>query len=386
VASPALKKLERGIKSLAMGAALRLAGGRRLDPPDWDERAYRVLYLRYDRIGDMLMATGLLRAIATSHRTIELDVLASPSNACVLEGNPNVRGVLVFDRRRMSALPLVARELRRRRYDAVIDGMVLAPSTTTMILMLATGAPYRIGVAGRGNERFFTLPVPEAGAGATAVIQQGQTAIPFGVSPERARWHYDLFLRDDELARAETAWSVRPGSPRLLVNISAVTADRRWPAERFVMLLRSLRELEPSARVLVTGDPADGARVAEIGRQAGVEAAHVSPVREVFALVAAADGLVTPDTSLSHAAAATRTPVATLFRGDWTVQAPYGAQLVPVIGDGHTLEELPLQRAMDAMPRLLDLARRRARDRKGGDASGDAHPGAGGLPGGVGSG
>lgn len=34
------------------------------------------------------------------------------------------------------------------RYDAVIDCMVTAPSPTTLLLMLASGAKHRIGVDG----------------------------------------------------------------------------------------------------------------------------------------------------------------------------------------------------------------------------------------------
>jgi ADP-heptose:LPS heptosyltransferase len=232
-----------------------------------------------------------------------------------------------------------------------------------MLLMLATGAPYRIGVAGRGNERFFTLPVPPASPDALAVTQQAQTARPFGVEPERARWNYELYLRGDELARAEAVWKSRPGSPRLLVNLSAFTPDRRWPLEHFIGLLQFLRLEAPDARLLVVGDPREAASVRAVAEKGGAEAADASPVREAFALVAAADALVTPDTSLSHAAAATGTPVAVLFRGDWTVQAPYGAELVPITSDGSTLAGLPVERVIAAMPRLLDLARSRARAR-----------------------
>ena len=94
----ALKQLERAWKRVvfrALGALL--PGQRTAAAPAWGARPHRVLYLRYDRIGDMIMATPLIRAIARSHPTIELDVLASPTNGVVLAGNPHVRRVLTFD-------------------------------------------------------------------------------------------------------------------------------------------------------------------------------------------------------------------------------------------------------------------------------------------------
>lgn len=52
--------------------------------------------MRYERIGDLLLATAAIRAIAVSHPTITVDVLAAPENEPVLRGNPFVRRVLQF--------------------------------------------------------------------------------------------------------------------------------------------------------------------------------------------------------------------------------------------------------------------------------------------------
>jgi ADP-heptose:LPS heptosyltransferase len=167
---------------------------------------------------------------------------------------------------------------------------------------------------------------------------------------------YELFLREDELARAEAVWGGGEGQLRILVNVSAFTPDRRWPSDRFAAVVRYLRHKVPSARVLVIGDPRDWDTVREVASAGRAEPVNVSPVREAFALVAKADALITPDTSLAHAAAAAGTPVAVLFRGDWLVNAPYGARLVPVVSDGSTLNDLPVERVLAGTDQLLALA------------------------------
>src|ERR1043165_9223234 len=103
--------------------------------PDWSSRPHRVLFLRHDRIGDMIVSTGLIHAIAEAHPGLELDVLASPANAPVLAGAGDVHRVIVFDRRRVASYWSALRELRAQKYDAVIDCMVTAPSVTTLLLM-----------------------------------------------------------------------------------------------------------------------------------------------------------------------------------------------------------------------------------------------------------
>ena len=77
-----LKRLELWWRGLWIRILVRLM--RRADqsgPPNWGARPHRILFLRHDRAGDMIVSTGVMRAIAESHPTITLDVLASPANA-----------------------------------------------------------------------------------------------------------------------------------------------------------------------------------------------------------------------------------------------------------------------------------------------------------------
>lgn len=351
---PLLKRIERAVKRVAIGAAVRVASPSPASPPDWAARPHRVLYLRYDRIGDMIMATGLLRAIATAHPTVELHVLASPSNVGVLDGNPHVRKTLVFDRRAPGSFLQAARALRHERYDAVVAGMLI-PSATTIGLMLATRAAHRIGVVRSGDQNVYTIAVPAVSAERPFVEQVGQLVRAFGLDPDAQDWRYDLTVRDDERARAEALWAEAPGSPRVLINISAFTAARRWPADRYVAVVRHVLARLPRARVLVTGDPTEWELVRRVAREGGASPACVSPVRVAFALVATADALVTPDTSLAHAAAATRTPAAVLINGHRTVDAPFGAGIIRITSSGE-LRELPVEPVLSAIEPLLQAA------------------------------
>lgn len=358
MAHPALKRLEKAGHGLLFAAAARLLPrGERGQLPDWGARPHRVLYLRYDRIGDMIMATGLIRAIASSHPGIQLDVLASPSNAPVLEGNPHVRQVLRFDRRRAGQLPGVLSMLRNGRYDAVIDGMVMSPSVTMMLLMIASGAPHRIGIGGRKNDFIYTLPVPSAPADAHVIHQAAQTALPFGVDPARTDWKPELFLRPAEVYSAETLWRTASGGSRLLVNVSAVTEDRQWPAERYVAVIREAQRLRPTIRTVVLSAPQDRVAAERIAGAAGAEIARTASIREAFGLVATATAAFTPDTSISHAAAALDIPVAVMMLPTRSQYGPYEARHVRLESDSSTLLGLPLSRALSGVGNLLELAR-----------------------------
>jgi ADP-heptose:LPS heptosyltransferase len=353
----ALKQLERVWKQVVFrGLGALLPGKRAALTPDWGARPHRVLYLRYDRIGDMIMATPLIRAIATSHPTIQLDVLASPANAIVLTGNPHVRRVRTFDRKRFASFARTARVLRRERYDAVIDGMVLQPSVTMLMLMLATGARYRIGIGGRANDFIYTLPVAPAPPSAHQIVQSAMTAVPFGVDVRRTSWRPELFVDDAEREHAEATWrSDGADGLRILVNIAAGEARRRWPPERVEAAIRAAREAASHCTVLVMAPPAEVAEAERIARASGARAV-VPGLRDAFALVAAADVVFTPDTSIAHAASAFAKPSVVMLIGGSGIFEPYETPGRFVYSPGPTLESLAAPPVIDALASVVRAA------------------------------
>ena len=348
----ALKQLERAWKRVVFRVlAVLLPGRRDHEPPRWDERPHRVLYLRYDRIGDMIMATPLLRAIASSHPTIQMDVLASPTNGVVLAGNPYVRHVWTLDRKRFASFLRIAPTLRRQRYDAVIDGMVLQPSVTMLLLMLVTGARHRIGIGGRANDFIYTLPVSAAPPNAHQILQSAMTATPFGVSIVETSWRPEIFLTAAEGERAEKEWSSGKW-PRVLVNIAAGEPRRRWPADRVAAGIRAVRRLAPESAVLVMAPPAELAEVQRIAAASGARAV-VPGLRDAMALVESADVIVTPDTSIAHAASAFAKPSVVMMIGGSGIFEPFETPGRFVYSPGPTLESLDAAPVIDALETVL---------------------------------
>ncbi len=357
-APPSLKALERSWRRLWIGALTRLmrrSGARAR--PDWGARAHRVLFLRHDRIGDMILSTGLLRVIATSHSTIVLDVLASPANAPVLSEDPHVRSVIVFDRGKPLRYVDTVRRLRRARYDAVIDCMPTAPSLTTLLLMLASGARYRIGVAGRGHDDAFTLLAAPRQSARHIVDQLGALAAPFGVDPDGADFSPRLHLSARERVAAGATWSAHGGSGpgrRLLVNVSSGRSFRRWPDEHFVEAIRHLLGRQPALGVIVIGAPDERGRAAAIARAAGVGFVATATLREALALVDTADLVFTPDTGLAHAASALGRPAVVMhIRGtavQWGLYRSPGAEVSSADG---TLASLPVEEVLLELDRLV---------------------------------
>lgn len=308
----------------------------------------------------MILSTAVMKAIAESYPGISLDVLASPSNAPVLEGAPYVRQVIVFDRRNARQFLSAARRLRAERYDGVVDCMVTSPSVTTLLLMLATNAPYRIGIAGRGNEAAINVAVPPAGGEQLMANELGALARAFGIEPESRDWRPTLEVTPADRDIAAGRWRAAGSATgqRVLVNVSAGAAIRQWQVEKFARAIAHLRERMPECVVMITGAPNEWSRVESVAAASGGSAVRTPRLSDVFALVATADFVLTPETSIVHVASAFDRPTVALYRR--TESRRWG--LHPGVGenvehDDDTLLTMPVDPVLAAIDRVIQERR-----------------------------
>ncbi|MDB4908676.1 MAG: hypothetical protein JWO05_3460 [Gemmatimonadetes bacterium] len=331
------------LDSLLRGAAFR--GLARLMPRGGNPlEARRVLVLRNDRIGDMLMTTGLLRELRRAHPGMEIHVAASAANADVIRGNPNVHAVHVVSGG--VAGYRAARELfAPMEFDAVIDAFALKPRVNTgvALMMLASQAPVRVGIGSRVNDFLYSHRVRPMRDDAHHVEFLGALAAPFGVNPGVTDFSPELVRTALEREHAEAFWAGVPGSgPRLLVNLSSGETWRRWPDERFVAVLRAMRETRPDVRVAVTAAPSE-----RVSARTIAAAVHGVPLdaslRDALAVVGAAELVLTPDTSIAHAAAAAGVPMVVMYPSSVSAQfEPYRAKGKVVRTEAATLMGMPV--------------------------------------------
>jgi ADP-heptose:LPS heptosyltransferase len=353
-----LKRLElwwRGLWIRILVALMRRSAGGK---PAWGGRPFRVLFLRHDRAGDMILSTGPMRAIARSHPTITMDVLASSANAAILEASDWVHVVIVCVKRRLASYRPTMRRLRAARYDAVIDCMVTAPSVTTLLLILASGARHRIGIAGRGNDAAFNLTVPPSpDPNAHMVERLAALARAFDVEPDEIERRPSIELTDAERKKAGALWAgdTANGAFRVVINVSAGTVARRWPVERYVAVMTHIRRRKPGATFRVIGAPAEQDRAEQVARDGGGTMVRTPRIRDAFALVAESHFVFTPDTSIAHAAAAFRVPcVAMYIRGTTERWGLYDSPGVSLEHPGATLEDLDETTVIEAVESVLE--------------------------------
>jgi ADP-heptose:LPS heptosyltransferase len=169
-------------------------------------------------------------------------------------------------------------------------------------------------------------------------------------------------------ARAKQALKTRGLAPNSYIACfpcgAGATGFKRWPPERFVGVLTSVRE-RLGGRVLAVGDATEREELedfAALATAAGLEA-HIfaggnDSAEELRALVASAWGYLGNDTGPAHLAAVHGVPGVTVYGGGtWPMYAPWAPGSVGVLaplpcfgcfwdcafGRGYCVEEVPVE-------------------------------------------
>ena len=89
---------------------------------DFDiKKAKNILFLRYDRIGDMVITTPVFRELKLVYPDINIIVLASKDNQGVLANNPYVDKVFINHKNNLLSDLLLLLKLRKQKLDVCVE-------------------------------------------------------------------------------------------------------------------------------------------------------------------------------------------------------------------------------------------------------------------------
>jgi ADP-heptose:LPS heptosyltransferase len=288
--------------------------------------ARRVLAVRLDNLGDVLVTTPAIHAMRESLLDATIALLASPVGAQAGRLNPDIDEVIVYNAPWMdpwSRLPLdPAREmemiaqLSAGHYDAAVifSSFRQSPLPAAYLCYLA-GIPLRLAASIDGPGSLLTTRhrhpermMHEVERGLDLV-----SAVGMGTRDDRLV----LCVPDD--THEEITGLVGDQHPLIVVHPGCSMPARTYPWEQYVEVVDTLvRDL--GAGVVLTGAdderPLVDAILAHVKpwTRAQVTSAACSLAFPVFcALIEAADVVVTNNTGPMHMAAALGTPVVALF-------------------------------------------------------------------------
>jgi ADP-heptose:LPS heptosyltransferase len=306
---------------VALGAVASIA--RRAATRQRPEAPQRILLLRLERIGDLLMALPAIRDVRSLAPSAEIDLVVGGWNASLAEAIPAVTRVITLDARwlardrggqGMPALITEARRWRNQRYDLAIN---FEPDVRSNLLLALSGATWTVGWTSGGGGPVLDGSVDFDPRAHTIVNARRLVRTAFDRTPaESAR---PLLTIPEPALRAANDRLGSSGSrsgPRIGMHVSGGRAIKQWDLDRFADVAARLID-ERHATLVLTGSAVDrplvNTVISALAPRSVVDATGDVDLVELAAMLQQLDLLVTGDTGPMHLAYTVGTPVVAVF-------------------------------------------------------------------------
>ncbi len=312
----------------------------------------RVLVVKPSSLGDILHAFPAASLLAEAHPGLKIDWLVHPAFAKLLEYHPAVDRALLFDRSRLGralsfapAFASLVKELRKERYDAVIDLQGLMRSAAIGFL---AKAPRRAGSAKPKeplarlfySESILPDPALSHAAERNCSIVCSFLGIPFKSPDFEMR---QIPANREGALKALAAAGLGSSAPLVGIAPGARWDTKRWPPEFFASMAAEIARRRPGACFAVIGARQDSQLASALMAAAGEEAKVIdltgrTGIGELVELVRLCELFICNDSGPMHIAAAVGTPLVALF-----------GPTDPSLTGPHTRKALVLQPDLDCI-------------------------------------
>ncbi len=353
-----LKPVEIGFRRLLVRLLGLLVKRSRPLPASIDFSSRKYLFVRQDRIGDVLVSTPLIHAMKDRYPNASVDFLLSSNNHFVLANEPLVRKRWIYDKTAASAIDIL-RKVRREQYDFVID-LMDNPSATSTVLCALAGGKWNVGLS-KENAYTYDITVPLLSRKETHIIDRlAMLLTVFGIKRDDVdlKVHYNLLSESQDFASGFLKAHGQREQTLIGINISPGEGTRFWGVENYQALIRWLHKEHGQSPIVILYQPSDKS-VAQTITQPFSEVL-LSPETKTFdqfaALVQALWILITPDTSAVHLAAAFSIPSVVMYvqsNKDLRIWEPYGSLSETVVTDIDDLRGITQTEVFNAVDRLV---------------------------------
>ena len=303
----------------------------------------KILVIKLRHIGDVLLAVPVFRALRETFPDAYISALVTAGTEEVLEGNPLIDEIIIFDRR-IKAVSLgqkylqelsFLKKIRSKGFDMTVD---LTSGDRAAILALASGARFRIahdpgGDGFFGKRYLYTHRAKKDIAPSHMVLQNLHAVRQFGITthdltidlliPPEAKLFVKNILAEHSIWESDTLVHVHP---------TARWLSKYWKDEYMAGVINWLTGKKFKVIITSSSSEREMNRVKSIlsyvhDRSLLVDLSGRTTIKQLAAISAVSDLFLGVDTAPMHIAAAVGTPVIALFGPSGEAQwGPWGGQ------------------------------------------------------------
>lgn len=282
-----------------------------------------ILLIRLDNIGDVLTTTPSIKALRRLYPGAHISCLINPKSRDVLDGNANIDEIITIDApwyhgwrlTKVKQVFKVIRDLQKKNFDLIIS---FRPGSYHYdhLLSYLIGAPRRVGYGVKGGGFLLTDVVP---------FEEEKHAIEMALDIVRylggngQNANVDIYLSPSNKAYAEQLLKDNGISPNdLIVGLNPCASHPLiWTVEGFAEVGEALVK-QYGAKIIFIGTLESHEYIENIRNAMSVESISLSGktnLKELTALIAKLDLLISVDSAPRFLASAVGTPVIFLRNG-----------------------------------------------------------------------
>jgi heptosyltransferase-2 len=281
----------------------------------------RLLVIAPNWIGDALMAAPLMARLKHGAKDTHLCVLAPSAVAGVLRHLSLVDEVIESPWPHGGAQLLsrvaISRRLAKREFDAAI---ILPNSFKSALVPWFARIPVRIGYLGESRRGVLSrwlpnhntaMPMREHYLALAELLVPSPPAHPDAIAAPR------LHVSPEAIARIRDRFAIDATRPLAVFCPGAEYGPaKRWPAEHFAELAKSLWIRDPTLQIALAGSASDmeaGEAITRLAEAPLILTIGKTSIEDAVALLATADFVISNDSGLMHVAAALDRPQVDLY-------------------------------------------------------------------------
>jgi lipopolysaccharide heptosyltransferase II len=278
----------------------------------------RILIVRTDRIGDVLLSTPVIEELRRAYPNAYIAMMTSPYAKEVVSGNPYLDEVIVYDKdkrqRSWRSSLKFSRNLKKKRFDAAI---ILHPTNRVHLVTFFAGIPKRVGLnrklgflltdriehtkqLGEKHEIEYNLDILRYMG-----IEPKDNRLFMPIKPTEEKWAESIF-RSENIKPADKVLAVHPG---------ASCPSKVWPSQRFAQAADRLIDKYGFKVILISG-PKDVKLTQDVishMRHPAVNLAGKTSVSQLASVLKRCRLFISNDSGPVHIASALDVPVISIF-------------------------------------------------------------------------
>lgn len=363
-----LKPVEHGFKAFffSLTRAMLKRRQREFQPLDGN-RLTKVLFLRPEKIGDMVISFPVFDGLKSRYPHIKISILGSPRNEAIIRQDPRFDRIFLYRKNLWRDVREVM-AMRHEQFDCVVD-MICDDSVTALYLsqLCAPGKP-RIGVGKVKFREFYDFNYDHRMGNTGHIIENTLKLLDaFGIDSNTASCYARPFISEAAEKRIDGFLSQLPQSSngvlRIGYNLSAGSPTRLWDLKKAAALLQRIQERYADSQIILISVK-DRPRSEALASQLSGNVTEVPPdlsLMEASALLGRLDVLISPDTSLVHIARSFNVPVVGLysrFMKNFLLWRPYGQDVGAVVsGNDGNIYDITVEQVLDTFVKVVETRR-----------------------------